>query len=441
MYNRHLKIYSCLIFFCSLLISETGIAQASELGSLLHQLEVRSPQLKAALAQTKASESNVQIAKSQYWGHAETFVQSTHFNDQRLVNPISFPPTLSSSLFDQNTYGFGAAYSLPLDINGRIGSKVSSLKYLSQAAFQRQAQTRLSLFGRAVFLYRSLQKLEGLKQAHLAHLKALKEHQKLTRTSVKVGRVANVELLRIQAEVKSVEGILAGLQGQETGLRANLGALLNQQSFTGSIDKISTSPSEKTLLQSENPSLKNRPDLLSANNVTLASNENVKRARQDYLPSLSFRAETMRNQGYTATGENTWSVGLHFSWQFWDGGRRHASSDVAQANKIAARSQYQNLLNLAQSQYQSAKASWQAASLQYQSATSGLQSATETERIQSDRFNSGRISAVDLIDAEAALARARADHTSALVNWWLADDQLNLAMGKVPSAYSNNGEK
>jgi len=410
-------------------------AHADGLGDLLHQVEKRAPQLHAATAQANASTAAVRVAKSQYWGHGEVFGQSTHYNSDRLVNPISFPPVLSRSLFDQNSYSFGAAYTLPLDIDGRIAAKVHAQEHLSQAAHHSTAQTRLSLFAQTVTLYRGLQRLEGVKQAHIAHLKALQGHQKITAESVRVGRVAAVELLRIEAEIKSVEGLLAGLDGDEARLRARLGALLNVGQFRGTITQLRATPGSDISDKKTEDALKNRPDLAAAKSITQAENENLKGARREWLPALSLRAETMRNQGYTANGKNIWSVGAQVSWQFWDGGRRFANTDRAMANREAARQQYQNSLNQARAELQSARAAWHAASLQYQAATSGLKSATETERIQSERFASGRISAVDLIDAEAALARARADHTSALANWWLADDQLHLARGDAPTAY------
>ena len=424
------------------LIYLPGIALASELGVLLHEVEKRAPQLSAAVARSDASSAAVRIAKSQYLGHAEIFGQTTHFNNDRLINPIAYPPILSRSLFDQNTYGYGTAFTLPIDIDGRITAKVHAQEYLSQAAHETAAQTRLSLFAQTVTLYRGLQRLEGVKQAHLAHLKALQKHRKVSETSVKVGRIASVELLRIEAEIKSVEGLLAGLKGDETHLRAALGALLNQQTFTGAIVIPAHPPS------AGNPTdippddmLDNRPDLKAANSFTQAEDENLKGAKREWLPALSLRAEAMRNHGYNANGANTWSIGAQLSWQLWDGGSRFANVDRARANREAARQQYQSTLNQARAELQSATAAWQAASLQYQAATSGVKSATETERIQSDRFSSGRISAVDLIDAEAALARARADHTTALVNWWLADDQLNLASGKAPTAYYSDKTK
>jgi len=411
------------------------MAYAGDLGALLHQVEQRAPQLSAASAQTNASKAAIGVAKSQYWGHAEVFGQSTHFNSARLVNPIASPQSFSRSLFDKNTYGYGAAFTLPVDIDGRIAARVHAQEHLSQAAHQNTAQTRLSLFAQTVSLYRGLQRLEGVKQAHLAHLKALQGHRKVTATSVRVGRVAAVELLRIEAEIKSVEGLLAGLTGDEARLRAVLGALLNQQRYSDPVAVPEASPSAASSADREDDELRSRPDLMAAKSVTRAENENLKGAKREWLPSLLVQAEAMRNQGYTASGDNTWSVTGQLAWQFWDGGRRFANTDRAQANREAARARYQNTLNQARAELISAQAAWRAASLQYQAATAGLKSARATERIQSDRFENGRISAADLVDAEAALARARADHTSALADWWLADDQLYLARGEAPSAY------
>jgi len=419
-------------------LPETALAQG--LGSILHQVEQRSPQLLAASSKADASSAGIRVAKSQYWGHGELFGQTTHYNNDRMVNPISYPPVLTRSLFDQNTYGVGVAYSLPVDIDGRITAGVNTQEHLSQAASASVKQTRLSLFGQTVVLYRGLQRLEGLRQAHMAHLKALQGHQRITAVSVRAGRAAAVEMLRIEAESKSVEGLLAGLTGDEARLRAILGALLNRGKFNDPVEKLGDAPLADTANEQHEDALKNRPDLAVAERLTQAEDEKLKGAKREWLPSLSLRAETMRNQGFTANGENIWSLSGQLTWQFWDGGRRFANSDRAQANRELARQQYQNTLNQAQAELQAARADWKAASLQFQATTAGLEAAGETERIQSDRFASGRISAVDLIDAEAALARARADHTSSLANWWLADDQLKLAQGRAPTAYTSGSE-
>jgi len=435
--NKHNKVSRHLISMSMLLIcSMPSVASAAGLGTILHQVEQTAPQLHAANAKEAASNAGVKLAKSQYWGHAELVTQTTHYNNDRLVNPMSYPPVVRRSLYDNNTYGYGAAYTLPIDIDGRIKAKVNAQKYLHQAASNSAKQTRLSLFGQAVALYRGLQRLEGVKQALQEQHKALLGHQKVTKTAVRVGRIAAVELLRIEAELKSVEGQLAGLTGDEARLRSSLATLLNIQYFNESVEKLDKVPTTNLIQDlNNNKALLNRPDLAAAKSLIRAEDENVKGANREWLPNLSLRAEIMRNQGFTASGANTLNLNAQLSWQFWDGGRRFAHTDLEKANREIARQQYQDVLNQAQAELTSAQANWQAATLQYKATTAGLESSTETERIQSDRFASGRISAVDLIDAEASLARARADHTSALANWWLADDQLYLAIGKEPSAY------
>jgi len=429
--GRRIIFQLMLVMFLSL----PAMALAANLGSILRQVEQNAPLLQAESARTEASEAGVQLAKSRYWGHAELFGRSSHYDDDRLVNPISYPPILTRSLFDNNTYGFGAAYTLPLDIDGRINADVSAKRHLAEAAMQNQAYTRLSLFALTVNLYRGLQRLDGIGQALEKQLEALDEHRRITETSVQVGRIASVELLRIKAEIKSVEGKLAAIAGDKARIRAQLAALLNTESFTGSAESLDEVPTEGPGLQQTNATIENRPDVHAARSVINAEDEKLKGVQREWLPNLTLHAEAAHNAGYSADSQNIWSITALASWQFLDGGRRHATTDIARANQLEAQQRYLGTMNNARAELHAASAAWKAAELQYQAASLGIEAARENERIQSDRFASGRISAIDLIDAEASLAGSRSDFTSALASWWLADDLLHLAMGEVPSAY------
>jgi len=431
-----LKMKSKLIWslgLVSLVIPNVLFAQG--LGNLLHEVEQNAPRLQSAQAKADGSAAEIEVAKSQYWGTAQVFGLANHYNNDRLVNPISFPPTLTESLFDNDTYGYGASFLLPLDIDGRISAKVQTNEYLNLAAKQNVYQTRLVLFGQTVSLYRGLQRLEGVKTALNQQYDALKEHYRTSKAAVAVGRMANVELLRIDAEIKSVEGALAGLAGDEVRIRSGIAVLTDKQDFIETISTLSKPPQHASLDADADSLIKTRPDLKAAKNLIQASDKNVLSAKREWLPKLALRAETLHNEGDTAVGQNNWSVGVQLSWQFWDGGRRSANSDKARANKIVADRQYQSLTNQARAQLRTAQARWHSTCQQYAAAVAGVKSAVKTEQIQSDRFSEGRLSAVDLIDAEAALARARAEKVSALANWWLADDQLYLASGLPPSEY------
>ena len=84
-----------------------------------------------------------------------------------------------------------------------------------------------------------------------------------------------------------------------------------------------------------------------------------------------------------------------------------------------------------------ARGAWSATQAQYRAAQSAVLAAEEVTRIQTDRFEQGRLSATDLVDAEATLVGARSELASSLARWWQADDSLRLAMGLAPAAYDS----
>jgi len=408
-------------------------AEAAGFGAVLHHIEQVAPQLSASRAQADAAAAAVAVARSRYWGHAELFGRDTHYNNARLVNPISPPINFATFATDTNQFGYGAMLTLPVDIDGRITAAVHAQEHRRRAADFQVANTRLELFARSASLYRALQKLAGVRHALRSQHQALIKHHSITEAAIRVGRIARVELLRIDAEIKSVEGRIAALDGDKARLRASLAALLNQPVFSQPLAELHKQPAG--LPQSGVEALTERPDVQGARSLAMAQEENLNSARREWLPSLSVQAVTSRNQGYNAAGANTWSVTGQLTWQFWDGGRRFAHTDQVRANREAARQQQLSVQNQARAELDAAKSAWQAAALQYEAAQAGLLAAREAEKIQSDRYKSGRLSAVDLLDAEAVLAQARSSLSAAMADWWLADDQLHLATGQPPAAY------
>jgi outer membrane protein TolC len=410
-----------------------SVADTVRLHDILHQLEQASPQLVASRADANAANAGVAIAESQYWGRADIFGRDTHYNNARLVNPISPPLNFATMAIDKNQFAYGTTFTLPIDINGRITADVRAQEHFSQAANHGVESSRLNLFAQAVSLYRALQQITGTQLALSSQQQALIKHYDITQTAIRVGRTARVELFRIDAEIKAVEGRVAALDGDEARVRANLAALLNQQQFTTAVLVPEKTPAG--LSMPERKLLQDRPDMMSSNSQILAANERLEGARREWLPSFSVQATTMRNQGYSAIGDNTWSVTGQLTWEIWDGGRRFAHADQAYARKEAARQQHLLIHNRARAEFDATRAAWKAANLQYQAAQAGLKAAIETEKIQANRYRNGRLSSVDLLDAEAVLAQARSNLSSALAGWWLADDQLNLAAGRAPRAY------
>ncbi len=422
--------------FTAIMLTVPTVNYASETASLtviLHQLERVSPQLKADKANADTSKSGIDEASSAYLGSINFYGRDVHYNNDRLVSPISPPVNFSQIPVDRNQYSYGASLSLPLDINGKIAAKVHEQQHLNRAANFAVKDSRLQLFSQAVFLYRSLERLTGVREALLKQHQALDKHYDISKTAIRVGRLAKVELLRIEAEIKAVEGQLAMVDGDESRLRANLAALLNQTEYTKTIQMATSTPNHLSTVNDS--ALKQRPDIQRLGSLTDAQKENLKGVYRDWLPSFAIQADVAQNSGYNGQGAEVWFVTAQLNWEFWDGGRRKAQISQARAKK--RRTQQQQILaaNRAKAELDTARSAWTAAQLQFDAAEAGLKAAIETEIIQSNRYQNGRLSSVDLLDAESALAQARSNLSSALASWWLADDQLDLAVGQEPSAY------
>ncbi len=416
-----------------------GASEIDGLATILHQLEQVSPQLSLDKSNIAASKAGVDKASSEYWGRITLYGKDIHYNNKRLISPLSPPVNLSQIAIDNNQYSYGANLFLPLDINGKITAKVRKQQHLSEAAQFTLANSRLQLFSQAVFLYRSLQQLSGVRVALKKQHEALRAHYQITETAISVGRSAKVELLRIEAEIKAVEGQLASVNGDDARLRANLAALLNQAQYTKFIAQARHTPTR--LIQVKEDDLQQRPDIRRFNRLAKAEDESARVAYRDWLPSLSIQANVAGNSGYSGEGAGVWSVVGQLDWELWDGGRRMAQINQAKAKIQAVQEQKRLVTNRAKAEFDAAIAGWTASQLQYEAAQAGLQAAIETEKIQSIRYQSGRLSSVDLLDAESALAKARSNLSSAIATWWLADDQLNLALGREPQAYRLPVEK
>ena len=427
-------VFLLSVVMVGILLFTTANAKVVTLGEVLHQVELQASPLKAANAQIDIFKAKRNIVKSKFLGEINLFAHDVHFNDNRLTRPISPPIDFSNMTFDDNQYGYGVGVQLPLDLNGQIRNSFHALTHQTKAVTAEVANIRLSLLYTAAELYRSLEQLYGQRKALQEQQEALKGHIKIAITAVEVGRIAKVEELRLIAELKTVEGKLAGLDGAESGIRARLASLLDVASFTDSIS-LTTNLPQFMFLTSDSISL--RPDIIAVKEQEKAAHSGVKAAWGAYLPQIVAVADWQQNQGYNGMGTDDalWQVTIQAKLPLWNGGRRRAAISQAKAQRKAAKYQLQTQRDNALAEIISARGAWNAAKAQYEAAVSAIQASEEVTRIQTDRFDQGRLSATDLVDAEASLAFARSELTSSLARWWKADDSLRKAIGQPPFEY------
>lgn len=411
-------------------VNDPPVAAAAHLGSVLRTISEHSPDVLAAQAGRAQADALVQQARAAWFGKVDAYALSQHFNDPRLTRPITQPPNVTNYPFSSDQFGYGVKLQLPIDISGQIAAEVDAARARAAGAQWSAEDVRLRALLQGATLYRNLQALAGQRQALDKQLQSLKKSERVAKTGLKVGNIARVNLLRVQAAAAAVQAQIAGVDGQDRKARAQLAALMGVPEFKAAVTMPDRGPSQLPA----NPDLP-PPAIQAAQTALQASEDKVHAAQRAMLPQLAVTGGWNSNAiQWNTRPADTWQINLGVTLNLWSGGAQKSAIDAAQAKAIQSQQQLKAAQDNLRAARDGAVALWHAQDQSWRAAESGLRAAAESARIEQDRFKNGLGSATDLIDAEAALSSARASVASALSGWWQADDALRYAYGEPPAA-------
>jgi outer membrane protein TolC len=166
-----------------------------------------------------------------------------------------------------------------------------------------------------------------------------------------------------------------------------------------------------------------RPDLAAVRESWLASKADITAARGAWLPQLDLTANVNRNYYDPATyvsSFDTWSVGMTLRIPVFNGLRN--KFEVAQAKEderraaAAARAVEQSVIDQVWTSWYDVKTAAQ----RIETTKDLLASATESEQVALGRYREGVGTLLDLLNAQTALAGARAQEIAARADWFVA---------------------
>jgi outer membrane protein len=177
-----------------------------------------------------------------------------------------------------------------------------------------------------------------------------------------------------------------------------------------------------------------RPDLRALQAAAASARAEAERAQAARWPSLSLAANTGRTFFLEdeRSPSTTYSVGVNLSVPLFDGGRLAALARAAerdaerlQAEAESQRSQVAFTVTEAYHDVRHAQAQREGVALQFDSASESAQAAEA-------RYRAGVGSLLELLTAQADLARARQAQAQADSDWLAAFSRLNHALGRLP---------
>ena len=240
-----------------------------------------------------------------------------------------------------------------------------------------------------------------------------REHRRLAEVREKDGIGLKSDQLRAATALAEAEQRL--LSSRNDLLLARMRLNLAVGGGPGGALDISTVPDldQATLAQGELAALaqKSRPDLRIAEKTLEKGALAVRQARNAYFPTIYAAADYQVNDRDLPLGwdKDSWNVGVNLRWELFDGSRRAHAKQKAELSRQAAAALLENERREVALQVTESVLRREEAGLRLESARAALLAAEEGRRLITLRFENGLSSMVELMDADAALNRSRAN--------------------------------
>ena len=173
--------------------------------------------------------------------------------------------------------------------------------------------------------------------------------------------------------------------------------------------------------------LRQSPEYRAAKLQSSAAEANVQVASRNFLPDVSGVGSY---GGAQPELNQTWSLGLAFTWTIFDGGRLIAAHQEAKANLGAANARIKAAELALLQNLEQAEIAVEATQERIQAAQVLITSAQENFRLAQGRFDVGVGTILELTDAQLALTQAQNTEAQALADYRISLARLDRSVGR-----------
>lgn len=327
-----------------------------------------------------------------------------------------------------------ASVSYEVDLFGKLSgaSDAASLDAVSREALLRS--TQLLVQADVAQTYLSLRALDTERALVRETLLAYRNTLRLTEVRFKEGDVAELDVARVRAEVASTESEALALDRRRAELEHALAVLVGEVASSFQV-----APTEWAtalpVIPAGVPStvLVRRPDVSAAQSTMQAAQSRVGVAKAAWFPTFSLTA----TGGYAAPeikdlfkmSTRVWGVGALLSLPLFDGGRREAGVQNANAELDIALATYREQILVAFKEVEDQLSSLRLLADQSEAQSRSVASATRATVLSDSRYRNGLVSQLELLDAQRSELRNRRQALQVRAAQYLATVGLIRALG------------
>jgi multidrug efflux system outer membrane protein len=319
------------------------------------------------------------------------------------------PP--DAPLAPQNSYHASLGASYEVDLFGRVSSNVAAAHGDAAASEATYRSVLLSLQADVAQQYFRLHATDAELDTVERTVRLRDETVKLNQRRFDLGDIGEFDLARAKTELATTRADAIGLQRRRATIEHALAVLLGEPAAAFTAGR---SPLPESVLIPSIPAglpsslLERRPDIAAAQRTMEASNARIGVARAAMFPALTLSASGGGVGGTLADvfawSNRSWMLGALLSTPLVDGGRNKANvarSEAALEESVAA---YRQSVLVAFAEVEDNLAGLRILSAQTARIDEAVASARRSAKLAQKRYDAGRSSYLELLDAQRNLA-------------------------------------
>ncbi|RYY84727.1 MAG: efflux transporter outer membrane subunit [Comamonadaceae bacterium] len=335
------------------------------------------------------------------------------------------PATLASA---------SASLSYEIDLFGRLARASDAAALDANAREALLQSTRLLVQAETAQAYLALRAIDSERALVRETVAAYRNTLRLTQRRYQAGDIAELDVVRVETELAATESEAIALDRRRAELEHALAVLVGDAASSFALDA-----GDWTTALPQVPAgipatvLARRPDVSAAQSGILAAQARVGIARAAWFPDLSLTAS-----GGFASPElgdlfkwsaRAWGVGALLSLPIFDGGRREAGVQGAQAQLEGALASYRGQVLVAFREVEDQLSSLRLLQDQSQAQARAVSSATRATVLSESRYRNGLDSQLELLDARRSELRNRRQALQVKASQYQATVSLIRALG------------
>ena len=417
------------------------VAQAVTLDDAVRAALENSPTLQAAESRIDSAQAMLRQAKSYYYpsiGLAATYAASDN-------PPQAFMMTLNQRTLNMMDPAFNP--NEPDDTDNLRGSLTAQWRIFDR---QRDAGKNMARFGAAAsaealaaarnqLVHEVTRGFYGVLQAQAfaevqeKAVKSIEESLRIARERFAAGGAVKTDVLNLETQLAQAnEELIRARNGAQLALAALNAAIGDDVVSADNIEAPAQAALNAPPPECKDPAaFENRPELRAATLMRQIKEQDLRKAKGGYVPTVSAFGSLDADSGGTSDFENSYMAGVMAEVNIFDGARTRAAVQAARAELEAARADEEKArLNLRldlQQAFLGTKEAWERLEVTRKS----LETAEEARRIVQEQYQQGAADIAILLQTQVGVTAMQTRNAAVQYDYLTALSNLQRAKGEL----------